>query len=158
FTGVLQAAGIGIPVLFTALGVLSLAAVAFVVHAWGAEVMRDAGRTIFRFFFRCEVDGLERIPPAGERVVLTPNHVSLLDGPLLHPTLPRGAGFAVNSQIAQAWWVRPFLRVINAHLLEPSKPMAARALVNSVKGGTPIVIFPEGRITVTGGLMKAYDG
>jgi len=154
----LQAAGVGTPLLFAALGLFCIAAVAYVVHAWGSEVMRDAARTIFRFFFRLEVSGLENIPPAGERVVLTPNHVSLLDGPLLHAILPAQAGFAVNSQIAQAWWVRPFLSAINAHLLEPTKPMAARALVNAVRAGTPIVIFPEGRISVTGGLMKAYDG
>ena len=58
----LQAAGVGVPLLFAALGVLSIAAVAYVVHAWGSEVMRDAGRTVFRFFFRLEVNGLENIP------------------------------------------------------------------------------------------------
>ena len=63
-----------------------------------------------KFFFRLEVTGLENIPAAGQRVVLAPNHVSLLDGPLLHTILPRQAAFAVNSQIAQAWWVRPFLQ------------------------------------------------
>ncbi|HJU32400.1 MAG TPA: acyl-[ACP]--phospholipid O-acyltransferase [Hyphomicrobiaceae bacterium] len=154
----LQAAGVGVPVLFAALGLLTITAIAYIVRAWGSEVMRDAGRTIFRFFFRLEVAGLENIPGPGERVVLAPNHVSLLDGPLLHTILPKQAGFAVNNQIAQAWWVRPFLTVIKAHLLEPTKPLAARALVNTVKAGEPIVIFPEGRITVTGGLMKAYDG
>jgi acyl-[acyl-carrier-protein]-phospholipid O-acyltransferase/long-chain-fatty-acid--[acyl-carrier-protein] ligase len=128
------------------------------LHAWGSEVLRDAGRTLMRFFFRLEVSGLENIPGAGERVVITPNHVSLLDGPLLHTVLPKQAGFAVNNQIAQAWWVRPFLSVINARLLEPTKPLAARALVNAVKAGETIVIFPEGRVTLTGGLMKAYDG
>src|SRR6202011_905576 len=68
------------------------------------------------------------------------------------------AAFAVNTQIARAWWVRPFLNFIPAHLLDPSKPLAARTLVNAIKGGASIVIFPEGRITVTGGLMKVYDG
>jgi acyl-[acyl-carrier-protein]-phospholipid O-acyltransferase/long-chain-fatty-acid--[acyl-carrier-protein] ligase len=155
---VLQAAGVGVAPLFAVLGVLSIGAMVYVGYAWGAEVMRDAGRTVFKFFFRLEVTGLENIPGPGQRVVIAPNHVSLLDGPLLHTILPERAGFAVNNQIAQAWWVRPFLSVIKAHLLEPTKPLAARAIVNAVKAGETIVIFPEGRITLTGGLMKAYDG
>ncbi len=154
----LQAIGVPVAVIFAVLGVLSLGVVAYVGYAWGAEVLRDAGRSFFQFFFRLEVIGLENIPAAGERVVIAPNHVSLLDGPLLHTILPEQAGFAVNSQIAQAWWVRPFLKVIKAHLLEPTKPLAARAIVNAVKSGQTIVVFPEGRITITGGLMKAYDG
>jgi acyl-[acyl-carrier-protein]-phospholipid O-acyltransferase/long-chain-fatty-acid--[acyl-carrier-protein] ligase len=154
----LQAAGVGLGVLFAVLGVLSFGAVLVVTRAWGSGLMRDMGREVFRFFFRLEVTGLENIPGPDQRVVIAPNHMSLLDGPLLHSVLPKEAAFAVNRQIAENWWVKPFLRVINAHLLEPTKPLAARTLVNAVKGGETIVIFPEGRITVTGSLMKAYDG
>jgi acyl-[acyl-carrier-protein]-phospholipid O-acyltransferase / long-chain-fatty-acid--[acyl-carrier-protein] ligase len=39
---VLQAAGVGVPALFAALGVLSLAAAAVVVRAWSGEVAREA--------------------------------------------------------------------------------------------------------------------
>jgi acyl-[acyl-carrier-protein]-phospholipid O-acyltransferase/long-chain-fatty-acid--[acyl-carrier-protein] ligase len=154
----LQAAGVGLGLLFAALGVLSFGMVLLVMRAWGSGLMRDMGREVFRFFFRLEVKGLENLPAQDQRVVIAPNHVSLLDGAILHSILQKEAAFAVYTQIANSWWMSPFLRVVRVHLLEPSKPIAARALINAVKAGETIVIFPEGRITVTGGLMKAYDG
>ena len=53
---------------------------------------------VFRFFFRLEVKGLENIPGPGERVVIAPNHVSLLDGPMMHAILPSHAAFAVDTR------------------------------------------------------------
>ena len=57
----LQAAGVGVGAIFTALGLLSIAAVAYVVHAWGSNLIRDLGRLIFGFFFHLEVKGLEHL-------------------------------------------------------------------------------------------------
>jgi len=50
------------------------------------------------------------------------------------------------------------MKLIKAYTLDPTRPLAARALINEVKDGQALVIFPEGRLTVTGGLMKVYDG
>ena len=66
--------------------------------------------------------------------------------------------FAIDIGIAQTWWVKPFLKLTRAMPLDPTKPMATRTLINAVKGGEALIIFPEGRITVTGSLMKVYDG
>jgi acyl-[acyl-carrier-protein]-phospholipid O-acyltransferase/long-chain-fatty-acid--[acyl-carrier-protein] ligase len=42
--------------------------------------------------------------------------------------------------------------------LNPANPLATRTLIQAVKAGNPLIIFPEGRRTVTGSLMKIYDG
>ena len=42
--------------------------------------------------------------------------------------------------------------------LDPTRPLATRTLINAVRSGETLIIFPEGRLTVTGSLMKVYDG
>ena len=155
---VLQAMGVGLDALFLALGVGNLIVAGLVLRAWGRDGVQDLARFIFQVFLRLEVKGLENLPKEGERTIIAPNHVSLLDGPLMHAVLPGHAAFAIDTGMAQKSWVKPFVSLINAFTLDPTKPLATRQLVNVVKGGQTIVIFPEGRLTVTGGLMKVYDG
>lgn len=154
----LQAAGLAIAWIFFGLAVASLGSVWFVLSKWGKEGVRDFGALIFRALFRTEVRGLENLPRAGTRMLIAPNHVSLIDGPLLHAILPIDASFAVDTGISKAWWAKPFLKMIKHYTMDPTKPLAARDLIKLVAAGEPVVIFPEGRITVSGSLMKVYDG
>jgi len=154
----LQAAGSSFTVLFTVIGAANLVAVIAVLRAWGREGIQDLALFVFRIFYGLEIKGIENLPPPGERTIITPNHVSFMDGPVLHALLPGHTAFAVDTAIAKAWWVRPFLKLIRAYTLDPTKPLATRHLVKVVKRGETLVIFPEGRLTVTGGLMKVYDG
>jgi len=43
-------------------------------------------------------------------------------------------------------------------IIDPTNPLSTRTLIDAVKRGEKVVIFPEGRITVTGSLMKVFEG
>jgi acyl-[acyl-carrier-protein]-phospholipid O-acyltransferase / long-chain-fatty-acid--[acyl-carrier-protein] ligase len=156
--GAAQALGVSLWPLFLVLGLASIAMMVMIMRVWGKEGVRDLGAFLFKTLFRVEVHGVENMPPKGTRMVIAPNHVSLIDGPIIHATLPIDASFAVDTTIANAWWAKPFMTLIRAHLLDPTRPLAARALTHVVASGEPVIIFPEGRITVTSGLMKVYEG
>jgi acyl-[acyl-carrier-protein]-phospholipid O-acyltransferase/long-chain-fatty-acid--[acyl-carrier-protein] ligase len=154
----LMAVGADTATLFGVLGLLGLV-VALVACAFLPEtVLKSLVKAILRLCYRVEVAGAENMPQPGERAVVVVNHVSFLDGLLLAAFLPGKPTFAVNTRIAQAWWVKPFLRLFEAFPVDPTNPMAAKAMVKAVREGRTLVIFPEGRITVTGALMKIFDG
>ena len=123
-----------------------------------ASALSDALSIIYRALFRIEVKGLENLHNAGPNVIIALNHVSFLDAGLAMSLRSRKPVFAIDVGIARMWWVKPFLKLTHALPLDPMKPMATRTLINAVKGGEALIIFPEGRITVTGSLMKVYDG
>jgi len=154
----LQLNGVGLVLLLMLLGIGNLAAMALILLAWGKEGVQDVGRFLFNTFMGLEVKGYENLPPEGTRTIIAPNHVSLLDAPIMHSILPSHAAFAIDTGMAQKSWIKPFLKVVKAHAIDPTKPMGTRHLIQTVKDGETLVIFPEGRLTVTGGLMKVYDG
>jgi acyl-[acyl-carrier-protein]-phospholipid O-acyltransferase / long-chain-fatty-acid--[acyl-carrier-protein] ligase len=154
----LQYAGVSLGWLFAGLGFACLAAMALVLRSWGRDGIRDLAQFLFKTFFGLEVKGLENLPKPGERVVITPNHTSYFDAPALFGLLPGHSAFAIDTGQATKWWIKPALKLVNAQPIDPTKPLGMRNLVQSVKDGQTLVIFPEGRITMTGGLMKVYDG
>ncbi|HEX8663808.1 MAG TPA: acyl-[ACP]--phospholipid O-acyltransferase [Beijerinckiaceae bacterium] len=158
FVAALQAAGVPLSALLAALGVANVAAAAVIFRTLPTSPFRDFLSILFRAFYRLEVKGLENVAKAGPNAIVALNHVSFLDAPLALSLLEQEPVFAIDHGIAQRWWVRPFLKITRAMPLDPSKPMATRTLINAVKNGETLIIFPEGRLTVTGSLMKVYDG
>ena len=144
--------------LLTLIGVANLAAGVIVLKVMPTSAFRDFLSILFRAFYRLEVRGLENVEKAGPNAIIALNHVSFLDAPLALSLLDKEPVFAVDHGIAQRWWVKPFLRVTKAMPLDPTRPLATRTLINAVKNGETLIIFPEGRLTVTGSLMKVYDG
>ncbi len=121
-------------------------------------VIKNIMQTIFSLLHRVEVVGMENYYKAGERVLIVANHASFLDPPLIAAFLPKNLVFAIDYNIARSWWIRPFLSYLRAFPIDPTNPMATKTLIEQLKQDKHVVIFPEGRITVTGSLMKIYEG
>jgi len=108
--------------------------------------------------YRVRINGFQYYAEAGDRVMIIANHVSFLDAVLLGAFLPGKPTFAVETHIAEAWWIRPVLTLVDFFPMNPRNPLATRALIKYLSENRKAVVFPEGRITVTGALMKIYQG
>lgn len=92
------------------------------------------------------------------KALIIANHASLLDGLLLIAALPFSATVVVNTLVARHPLYRHLLRYVKHLTVSPNNPMAMKQIIKLVDSGEPVIIFPEGRITLTGRLMKVYDG
>jgi acyl-[acyl-carrier-protein]-phospholipid O-acyltransferase / long-chain-fatty-acid--[acyl-carrier-protein] ligase len=154
----LLGAGLSARGLFLALAFANVIAAIYIIRLLPHEILASIARTLFRFFYKVEVKGLEHLEKAGRKTLIVPNHTSLLDGPLLSAFLPERAAFAINTDMAKKWWVKPAFALFDLCPIDPGNPMALRSLVTELKKGHRVVIFPEGRLTTTGSLMKIYEG
>jgi acyl-[acyl-carrier-protein]-phospholipid O-acyltransferase / long-chain-fatty-acid--[acyl-carrier-protein] ligase len=152
------AAGFTVTDVFLVLGLANLVVAVYICGLLPDAVLKGVFAWAFRRLYRVEVRGLENLPKAGERAVIVVNHASFLDPALLAAFFPEKPVFAVNTFTAKEWWVKPFLRVVDAFPIDPTNPMSTKSLIRVVQEGKSLVIFPEGRLTVTGALMKVYEG
>lgn len=129
----------------------------YIVRLLPHEILKSFGRSLFRVLFRVEIKGLENYDSENAAVIVV-NHTSFIDAPLLGSFLPDLPLFAVNTFIARKWWVKPSNLLFDLLPLDSGSPMAVKRMVDGVKRGKKLLIFPEGRITVTGSLMKVYEG
>jgi acyl-[acyl-carrier-protein]-phospholipid O-acyltransferase/long-chain-fatty-acid--[acyl-carrier-protein] ligase len=124
--------------------------------------MLEAGRWllrgVLRLVYRVRFTGAENYALAGKRVLIIANHTSFLDAALLAAFLPDRLTFAINTEIAKRWWIRPLLKLVEALPLDPTNPYSLKTLIRHISQDKRAAIFPEGRITVTGSLMKIYPG
>ncbi len=122
------------------------------------NLLKVSVRTLFKLLFRIEVHGLENYAATGERVLIVCNHVSLLDGMLLYLFLPDRPTFAINTFVAQRWVFKPLFLFVDLFVMDPLNPMSMKKLIGFIRAGNKAVIFPEGRLTTTGAIMKIYEG
>lgn len=149
---------LSVPSLALILAALNLVAAIIMLRLLSRIVLKTVVRSVLSFLYDVEVRGAENFALAGERRIIVANHQSFLDGLVVAAFLPGDPVFAVDTNIAKRWWSRPLLALVDFAPIDPTNPMALKSLAREVEQGRTLVIFPEGRLTVTGSLMKVYDG
>lgn len=150
--------GLTIPNVFLTVAIANAFVAVYICKLLPDELVKAFLRWTFKLAFRAEIKGLDHWQDVGPKAVIVVNHVSLLDAALLAAFLPEKPLFAINTHMANKWWIKPFLTLVDAFPMDPTKPLATKGLIKAVNENRKCVIFPEGRITVTGGLMKVYEG
>ena len=122
------------------------------------NVLKKGIRWILTRLYKVRVKGMEHYPISAECVIVVANHTSFLDAILLYAFLPVRLTFAINTFVSQGWFLKLLGNLVHLFPMDPTNPLSIRSLIKKLESGGHVVIFPEGRITVTGSLMKIYQG
>lgn len=116
-------------------------------------------KAYFRLVHSVEVRGRENLPATFRKLIIVSNHASLFDGIVLWTYLEyENLKIIVDRTRAGEWLLKPFMQNSYTVQIDSMNPYALKGVIDEVNGGTPLLIFPEGRITRTGRLMKVYEG
>jgi acyl-[acyl-carrier-protein]-phospholipid O-acyltransferase/long-chain-fatty-acid--[acyl-carrier-protein] ligase len=119
-------------------------------------------RTILHFLvrllfgFRTENAGVLQTPGP---VMLLPNHTSWVDWLFLAVCLDTRWRFVTSKEGARVSWVHRLV-MINGFTfpVETDSPFAVKRIAEYLQSGGKLVIFPEGRLSRSGALMKLFEG
>jgi acyl carrier protein len=136
------------------------------VAAPGRKLRRRLARGVGRLLAALtgtslRVSGLENLSGAGPRI-LTPNHQSYLDAFVLTAALPPDFAYVAKSELEGNAIARIFLRRLGTVFVERFEPAQGseemRKVLEAVRGGDSLVLFPEGTFHRAPGLLPLRMG
>ncbi len=125
-------------------------------------LFEEGVRAVFKLYLklvhRIKVEGYERLPRDIDKLIVISNHASLLDGIILWTYLDIDLRILVNRVRARELLLKPFMQNSYTVQIDTMNPYSLKGVIDEVNRGTALLVFPEGRITRTGNLMKIYEG
>ena len=125
----------------------------------GLARLRRLFAALYGLFATVEVRGLEHLPAGG--VVITPNHNSRFDPPLIFLTLPQRKMTLFN---ADSYRRNPFFRWVLESVdviwvnRGATSPATIKAALQALRSGSILGIAPEGTRSPTGALIEGKTG
>lgn len=101
-------------------------------------------------------------PKTDKPILYIANHVSWLDALFMAVYLPKDVPFVVFSGTMNTWWAKLLLKFGPKPIsVDNQSAYAVRQMVHVLTnpdGPRKLAIYPEGRLTTTGGMMKVQPG
>jgi len=158
FSMLLFALNFTVTQIFLAVGILNTFVALYICKLIPEALVKSFACWILKALYQVEIKGMENYKAAGNKIIIIANHTSYLDGILIAAFLPDKLTFAINTHITKAWWAKPFLFFADFFPIDATNPMTTKSIIKLIRMGRKCVIFPEGRVTMTGSLMKVYEG
>ena len=107
------------------------------------DLLRPGLHALSRTYFRLKLIGVEHIPAAGP-VIITPNHQTYADPPLVSIPVRRRVYYMAWSRLFEIPLFGPFIRLLRAFpvQIESQDPRATREAVRLLQAGHALMIFP----------------
>ncbi len=120
-----------------------------------AYMVLRLAQIMLRDLFHLQVEGVEKLPPSGP-FILSPNHQSFLDGPVVVACLPwrimRDAFYVGTSEIFGSTLMRRIAESFRLIVIDPDANLvpAMRAGAYGLRKHGVLVLFPEGERSIDG--------
>ncbi len=118
------------------------------------NVILAIARGIYRLLFKIEIEGIENIPK-DKNFILTPNHLSNFDPPLIAAFLPvENMAYMAKASLFKVPIIAQVIRAFDAFPVKRGEGMAAiRTSIKILKDGKCLAMFPEGKRVRTQGVL-----
>ncbi len=131
-------------------------------RSFGRAIYEESVRLLFKAYFRLvhsvRIEGIENIPQHFDRLIVVSNHAALIDGVLLWTYLKLPFKIIVDRATARRPFLKPFMQNRFTVQIDSMNPYSLKDVIRRVTEGVPLLVFPEGRMTLTGSVMKIYEG
>jgi 1-acyl-sn-glycerol-3-phosphate acyltransferase len=121
-------------------------------------IVKSVAWLLFKFFYHHKVYGKENYPKGGG--IIASNHCSFLDPPIIGASTPDAIHFLARQTLFRPSLFAWFLRQLNTHPVAQGKGniQTFKTAMEILASGKKVVIFPEGRRSLTGDLQPAQTG
>ena len=148
--------------IFLLAGLGTIPVAVYIIWLLPGATIRFAVLLLSHTVYRVRVYGLENIPRTGAAMI-TPNHVSFIDGLMLMMHIPRLTRFIVYADFVNNpklnWLARIYEVIpIKADGGPKSLIQSLRTAREALNTGSLVCIFPEGQLTRTGQLQAFQPG